>query len=142
MEVGVWTEKTRLKFYEPTRENYPSHSVILFKESGKYIEAPVDRLANLMDMLGHTAIDLVKIEIEGAEYAVIDTILDDKLDVKLILVEFDEVHNATDKLFHYRIKKTCDKLRKAGYVLIHSTQSMKRSFLRRDIYDALQALKK
>ncbi len=139
IEIGVWAQKDRLKFYEPTRNGYPSHSVYLFKESGRYIEAPVDRLANLMNQLGHTAIDLVKLEIEGAEYAVIDTILDDKLDVKLILVEFDEVHNSTDKLFHYRIRKTCERLKKAGYVLIHSTASMKRSFLRRDVFESLKA---
>ncbi|AQG78389.1 hypothetical protein AWR27_02985 [Spirosoma montaniterrae] len=139
VEIGVWDHKGVLKFYEPPREGYPSHSVYLFKESGKYIEAPVDRLSNLMNQLGHTAIDLVKIEIEGAEYTVIDTILEDKLDVKLILVEFDEVHNAKDKRFHYRIRKTCNKLKKAGYVLIHSTESMKRSFLRRDVFDALKA---
>lgn len=139
VEIGVWDKKEILKFYEPTREGYPSHSVYLFKESGKYIEAPVDRLSNLMKQLGHTTVDLVKIEIEGAEYTVIDTILDDKLDVKLILVEFDEVHNANGKLFHYRIRRTCNRLRKAGYVMIHSTESMKRSFLRRDVYEALKA---
>jgi FkbM family methyltransferase len=140
IEVGVWKEEGTLRFYEPTREGYASHSVYLFKESGRYIEAPADRLSSLMKKLGHSAIDLVKLEIEGAEYAVIDTILEDKLDVKLILVEFDEVHNAKGKLFHYRIKKTCDKLRNAGYVLIHSTESMKRSFLRRDVFDCLQRL--
>ncbi|GAB3991377.1 hypothetical protein GCM10028807_21300 [Spirosoma daeguense] len=139
VEIGVWDKKEMLKFYEPTREGYPSHSVYMFKESGKYIEAPVDRLNALMRQLGHTTVDLVKIEIEGAEYTVIDTILEDQLDVKLILVEFDEIHNPTDKMHHFRIKKTCDKLRKAGYVLIHSTDEMKRSFLRRDVFEKLRA---
>lgn len=138
VEIGVWKEEGMLRFYEPTREGYPSHSVYLFKESGRYIEAPADRLSSLMTKLGHSAIDVVKLEIEGAEYAVIDTILEDRLDVKLILVEFDEVHNTKGKLFHYRIKKTCDKLRKAGYVLIHSTESIKRSFLRRDVYESFK----
>ncbi|MBD2699313.1 FkbM family methyltransferase [Spirosoma sp. BT702] len=139
VEIGVWDKKDTLKFYEPTREGYPSHSVYLFKESGKYIEAPVDKLSTLMQQLGHTSVDLVKIEIEGAEYTVIDSILEDKLDIKLILVEFDEIHNPNGKLFHLRIKKTCDKLRKAGYVLVHSTDTMKRSFLRRDVFEKLKA---
>lgn len=38
----------------------------LFKDSGKFIEAPVDRLKNLMHKQNHSAVDLVKIEIEGA----------------------------------------------------------------------------
>ncbi|GAB3704071.1 hypothetical protein GCM10027592_34970 [Spirosoma flavus] len=138
VEIGVWNKKDTLKFYEPIREGYPSHSVYMFKESGRYIEAPVDRLSALMQQLGHTSVDLVKIEIEGAEYKVIDSILEDKLDIKLILVEFDEIHNPSDKLFHLRIKKTCDRLRKAGYVLVHSTDTMKRSFLRKDVFELLK----
>lgn len=138
VDIGVWDERKNMKFYSPQRENYPSHSVYLFKESNEYIEAPVDRLSNLMRMLGHTMLDMVKLEIEGAEYTVIDTILDDKLDIKSILVEFDEVHNANDKSFHFRIKKTCDKLKKAGYILVHSTEHLKRTFIREDIYNALK----
>jgi len=139
VEIGVWDEKTTLKFYDPVKENYASHSVYLFTDSDTYIEAPVDRLSNLMQQLGHTAIDMVKMEIEGAEYTVIDTIVKDKLDVKLILVEFDEVYNTKDKAFHFRIKKACKQLMDAGYVLIHSTDHLKRSFLRKDIYEELKA---
>ncbi|MFD2933760.1 FkbM family methyltransferase [Spirosoma flavum] len=137
--IGVWDHQTTLRFYAPQRENYASHSVYLFKESGNYIEAPVDRLSNLMKTLGHSEVDVVKLEIEGAEYAVIDTLLEDKLAVKIILVEFDEVHNANDKSFHFRIKNSCAKLKKAGYVLVHSTDAMKRTFIRQDVYNGLKA---
>jgi FkbM family methyltransferase len=137
--IGVWDAKTKLKFFAPDRDDYPSHSVYLFQDTGKYIEAPVDRLSNLMQQLGHQSIDLVKMEIEGAEYTVIDTIVDDKLDVKVILVEFDEVFNTKDKFFHFRIKNACDKLKKAGYVLVHSTDNLKRTFVRQDVYEKLKA---
>ncbi|GAB4052870.1 FkbM family methyltransferase [Spirosoma litoris] len=138
VEIGVWDQKTNLKFFAPERDDYASHSLYLFQESNEYIEAPVDRLKNLMTMLGHSSVDVVKLEIEGAEYTVIDTIVDDKLDVKVILVEFDEVHNANDKSFHFRIKKTCAKLKKAGYVLVHSTHNLKRTFIREDVYNSLK----
>lgn len=141
VEIGVWDQTATLKFFAPQREDYASHSLYLFKESNDYIEAPVDRLSNLMNKLGHTTVDVVKLEIEGAEYTVIDTIVEDNLDVKSILVEFDEVHHANDKAFHFRIKKTCDKLKKAGYVLVHSTDSLKRTFLRQDVYDRLNTTK-
>ena len=85
------TRNSVLKFFEPTVDNYPSHSVYLFKASGKYIDAPVDRLSHFMKKFSHSKIDLVKMEIEGAEYTVLDTIVKDKLDVKIICVEFDEV---------------------------------------------------
>ncbi|MVM37165.1 hypothetical protein GO730_05085 [Spirosoma sp. HMF3257] len=65
VEIGVWDKKTNLKFFAPERDDYASHSLYLFQESNEYIEAPVDRLSNLMKMLGHSSIDVVKLEIEG-----------------------------------------------------------------------------
>jgi len=138
--IGLWDQKKILRFYDPEKENYSSHSAYLFTESKNFIEAPVDRLGNLMKQLNHKHIDLLKIEIEGAEYKVIDTIVEDKLNIKVILVEFDEIYNSTDKVFHFRIKKSCDKLRKAGYVLAHSTVALKRLFIRKDIFDQLKKL--
>lgn len=138
--IGLWDEKKILKFYDPEKENYSSHSAYLFTDSANFIEAPVDRLANLMRELKHKHIDLLKIEIEGAEYKVIDTIVNDKLDIKAILVEFDEIYNASGKAFHFRIKKSCDQLKKAGYVLAHSTIALKRLFIKKDVYDQLKKL--
>ncbi|MEO7916827.1 MAG: FkbM family methyltransferase, partial [Dokdonella sp.] len=89
--IGVWSEKTTLTFHDPQMENYASYSVCLFTDSEKVIQAPVDRLGNIMRSLGHDRLDLVKIEIEGAEYTVIDTIIEDRLDLKMIVIEFDEV---------------------------------------------------
>lgn len=138
--IGLWDKKEILKFYDPERENYSSHSAYLFTDSKSFIEAPVDRLGNLMKQLGHSHVDLLKIEIEGAEYKVIDSIVEDQLDVKAILVEFDEVYNTKDKAFHFRIKNSCDKLRKAGYVLVHSTVALKRLFVKKEVYDQLKKL--
>lgn len=138
--VGLWDEKKILKFYDPEKENYSSHSAYLFTDSPNFIEAPVDRLSNLMKELKHQHIDLLKIEIEGAEYKVIDTIANDKLNIKAILVEFDEIYNTSGKAFHFRIKKSCDQLKKAGYVLVHSTVALKRLFIKKDVYDQLKKL--
>jgi FkbM family methyltransferase len=138
--VGLWDKKEILKFYDPERENYASHSAYLFTDSKSFIEAPVDRLGNLMKQLGHSHVDLLKIEIEGAEYKVIDSIVEDQLDVRAILVEFDEIYNTKDKAFHFRIKNSCDKLRKAGYVLVHSTVALKRLFVKKEIYDQLKKM--
>lgn len=137
--IGVWNEKTVLSFHDPQKENYASYSVCLFNESDKVIRAPVDRLGNIMRELGHALLDLVKIEIEGAEYTVIDTIIEDRLDIKMIVVEFDEVYNPRNFGYHFRIRRSCKRLRQAGYVLVHSTPQLKRSFLRRDVFEQLGA---
>ncbi len=142
VEKGVWDSETVLKFYEPTRDNYVSHSVYMFKESGQYIEAPVNRMNAFMKQFGHSRVDLVKMEIEGAEYAVIDTIIKDKLDVKVICVEFDEVFHVKSIRYMFRIRNTRRQLKKAGFLLVHSTPLMKRTFLRKDVYEQLKALEK
>ncbi len=139
VEKGVWTENTVLKFHDPEIGGYVSQSVFLFQDSKKVMELPVDRLSNLMKSLNHDKIDLVKLEIEGAEYTVIDTILEDKVDVKMILVEFDEIYHAKGLSHLLRIRKTCSKLRKAGFVLAHSTTKLKRTFIRKDVYKELKS---
>ena len=142
VEKGIWTENTLLKFHDPEIGGYVSQSVFLFKDSKKVMELPVDRLNNLMRSLNHDKVDLVKLEIEGAEYTVIDTILEDKIDVKMILVEFDEVFHAKGFSHLLRIKRTCDKLKKAGYVLTHSTPKLKRTFIRKDVHKQLKSNEK
>ena len=134
IEKGVWDANTVIKFYEPTIENYASHSIKLFHESGKFIEVPVDRLSNIMKSLGHTTIDLLKLEIEGAEYTVIETIVEDHLDIKAILVEYDEVYHSKGFPYLYRIKKSTDLLLNNGYKLVHSTNHFKRLFIKTELY--------
>lgn len=142
MQTGLWDKTSVLKFYKPTVENYPSHSIDLFNDSTEFIEAPVDRLSNIMKSQNHQSIDLLKIEIEGAEYVVIQTIVEDKPDIKMILVEFDEVYHPKNNRYLFRIKKSTESLINAGYVLAHSTPYFKRLFIRKDIFDLLKLKEK
>jgi len=138
--TGVWDEKKVIKFYVPTKDTYAGHSITNLQNTDAYIEAPVDKLSNIMQELGHRHIDLLKIEIEGAEYTVINDVLADKLDVKIILVEFDEFHHrkglarlAAIK----RIEQSSQKLLNAGYKLVHSINFYKRTFVRKDVFKIL-----
>ncbi len=139
IDIGIWDKETEVKFYEPTKDNYVSHSILNLQKSDKYIEAKVDRLSNIMKKLNHQSIDLVKIEIEGAEYKVIETIIADKLDVKMILVEYDEFHNHTGYGFLWRIKKSTDLILNAGYKMVFTNDFCKRTFLRNDVYEQLKS---
>ncbi len=136
--LGVWDRKTTLTFHDACQQSYPSYSVCFFKDSKETIQAPVDRLVNIMKQMNHKAIDLVKLEIEGAEYKVIETIIQDRLDIKAILVEFDEVYNSEGRGFYLRIRRCTRNIISAGYVLIHSTDRFKRTFVRKDVYDELR----
>ena len=139
VKTGVWNEKKLVKFYFPAKDDYAGHSITNLQNTDEYIEAPVDTLVNIMRKLGHSYIDLLKIEIEGAEYTVIDNVLDDKIDVKIILIEFDEFYHREGKNLAAlrRIKKSTDKLLKAGYKLVHTVSYCKKVFVRNDIFEIL-----
>jgi FkbM family methyltransferase len=138
--TGIWNEKKLVRFYSPTKTTYAGHSITNLQNTADYIEAPVDKLQNIMRELGHAYIDLLKLEIEGSEYTVIDNMLADKLDVRIVLVEFDEFHHRSGlaRLLAIRhIEQSSRKLRKAGYKLVHSVHFYKRTFVRADVFGRL-----
>jgi len=52
------------------------------------IEVPAFCLSTIVTRLGHTQIDLLKMDIEGAEYEVLDGLLDSPIKPAQLLVEF------------------------------------------------------
>lgn len=76
-------------FYLPPRPDYISHSLVRARQySGDSIRVPMLRLGTAMRRLGHTQIDVLKMDIEGTEYAVIENIVQERIPVGQILVEF------------------------------------------------------
>ena len=71
--------------------------------------------------LGHDRIDLLKMDIEGAEYAVIDNLLREGVDVRQLLVEFHHHDHHTDGMSAKRTKKAVQKLNRAGFKIFHVT---------------------
>ena len=75
-----------------------------------------------MSALGHEKINLLKLDIVGAEYRVVDSILADGIHPEILLIEFDEgslasyFHTAEPDYFT-RITTTIEKLIDAGYIL-------------------------
>lgn len=140
IKTGMWNEKKLVKFYVPARENYAGHSITNLQNTDEFIEAPVNTLANIMQELNHKQIDLLKIEIEGSEYTVIDNVIKDKVDIKMILVEFDEFHHRKGKNVSTlkRIRASTDQICNAGYKLVHSSDHYKRTFIRNDVFALLE----
>jgi FkbM family methyltransferase len=76
-------------FYLPPRQDFISHSLIRARQySRDSIRVPMIRLRTAMQSLGHKRIDLLKMDIEGAEYSVLRDLIQEKIPVTQILVEF------------------------------------------------------
>lgn len=118
-DIGLWDHEDVLKFYAPRDPGHVSHSVLNLQKTEEYFEAKVNRLSKLMSDNRHNSLDLLKLDIEGAEYKVIDSIIQDNLDIKILCVEFDESINPIDRNYAYRIKESMQKLINYGYSLVY-----------------------
>lgn len=89
--VGLWSKRGMLRFYAPKDPAHVSHSIVnLQRTSDFFFEAECWSIPDAMRELGHSRIDLLKLDIEGAEYEVLGSILDSGIDVSAVCVEFDQ----------------------------------------------------
>ena len=103
---GLWHLRDTLKFYKPINPKYVSHTFIGKMYSDEYTMAEVDMVGNIMKQLGHKKIDLLKLDIEGAELTVLDNMLRHAIAPRYLCVEFDlklkgaDPANMTDNILH------------------------------------------
>jgi len=116
--IGLWEKSKKLKFYQPKDPKHVSHSALNLQRTKDYFEAPVKRLSEVMTELGHRSLDLLKLDVEGAEYHVLRSIVEDQIEIGIICVEFDEVHHPLDTDYATRIKKSLVQLLEKGYRII------------------------
>jgi len=117
--IGLWSETTTLRFFKPDNDDYISHSLVNLQKTERFIEVPVCRLSELMREQGHDHIDLLKIDIEGAEYTVLQSILEDKIPIDVVCIEYDESHaNHLDGGYIQRIEASLQALVAAGFHVV------------------------
>ena len=138
-DLGLWDSSARLKFYLPNDPTHVSHSLVNAQETSDYIEVPVDRLSNIMRANQHKSLDLLKLDIEGAEYNVLDSIFADQLSVKIICVEFDRYRNPVNEVFSQRILSYVRQIVARGYLIIDAPGNGNYTFLRNDVVTAATA---
>ena len=99
-------------FAAPRKSKFPSFSLVRREGAGPGVEAPVHRLATLVAMLQLPAADLVKMDIEGAEYAVLADLLACGHRPGQILVEF---HHRWREVGARRTREALALLARNGY---------------------------
>lgn len=89
---------------------------------------PCTELVREMEMNGHHSIDLLKIDIEGFEYEVLESCLKERIPIKQICVEFHDFFPAIPKTKTTQMIRT---LKAHGFDLIHRHRH-DHTFLRRE----------
>ena len=110
--VGVAGYDGIAEFSAPSDDRDPSFSMLDSDRDRKRVRCPVRTLTTLAGELGHRRIDLMKIDIEGAEYEVIDDLLGSGLEVCQLLVEF---HHRFEGVGRDRTARAVRQLKEAGY---------------------------
>ena len=120
---ALWESNATLKFFEPDNPEHVSHSIVNFQhdyvQDTRHIEVASVTTKELMAELqiGNCDLELLKLDIEGAEIEVLSNLLDDGIRPNQILVEFDELNAPSPKAFE-RVDFIHEKLTSHGYVCI------------------------
>lgn len=113
LEYGVSDYDGSAMFYAPQNSRHVSHSMIRIDQDQRpYIEIDVRRIETLMKMLGHSRVDLLKMDVEGAEYQVIESLGSISADIGQLLIEF---HHRFPQVGFSRTKTAIASLKRMGF---------------------------
>lgn len=87
---GIGAESGERIFFLPHNPNHVSGSILQQKnvDSAKQIQVTLKSMQEIISLLQHQRIDVLKMDIEGAEYEVIPGILNSGIEINQILIEF------------------------------------------------------
>lgn len=117
---GLSDHDGEILLYQPENPESTSFSIYCRNQSSDYVEVPVMRLSTIMKELGHTRIDLLKMDIEGAEYGVIKDMVESDIRPSQIVIEF---HHRFPEIGISKTKQALNMLKKTGYRIVHINPS-------------------
>lgn len=85
-QLGIWHEDTELTFSTPVYGGSPS---TIFNHPGRQFVAKCETLPNVMKSLTHPKIDVLKLDVEGAERIILSHALDNHIYPDQVVVEFE-----------------------------------------------------
>lgn len=130
-DYGVADYDGTAEFYPFWPDNPREHDFTIVhpsKASKGMISCPVYRLKTIMNKLGHQKIDILKMDIEGVEYSVINDFLESGLTVNQLLVEF---HHRFDNIGLKPTDNVINLLNRHGFKIFNiGSDGQEYSFLR------------
>jgi FkbM family methyltransferase len=117
--LGVAAQDGATRFFAPAVAGHASYSLSPADPEGESMEAEVMRVVSIKGMLGGRAPDVIKMDIEGFEYEVIDDLLRNGPRPKQLLAEF---HHDRYGIGRERTVEAVQALREAGYRLFYVSE--------------------
>jgi len=122
--IGIWKYDGNIKFYHPNKPDNDNLSATNFFNSNTYLTLPCKSIQSIMKENNHKEIDVLKMDVEGASFDILNEILDKKVYPKQIIVELERpffIYNAKFReLLNYLVKrkKLQNRLKYAGYDIV------------------------
>lgn len=131
-----------VKFYPPKNPEHVSHSISNWQKgessSNKSIEVETITVKKIMNEHSLQKLELIKLDIEGAENQVLPYLIKNKIFPNQILVEFDELH--TNNIISYtKAFLIIFRLIKNSYVLIKTNKFPDMLFVRKEVLKTIKA---
>ena len=107
-------------FYPPEKPEDVSHSLVHGAgRVGRSVRVEVKKLESILKEKGHQRIDVLKLDIEGAEFAVLEDVIRSRIPVGQIVVEF---HHRFPEIGWRRLPRIRRLLRAAGYRIFYASE--------------------
>ena len=116
---AVWSCDGLLDLFAPKDPTHVSYSAVNLQRTSEVIRVKSRTVASIMKELEIPSLALLKLDIEGAENEVLNSMLDAGIHPQQLLIEFDQVNQPLTPLFWMEIARTLSRLRDAGYRLVH-----------------------
>jgi FkbM family methyltransferase len=113
LPLGLWARNETLRFFAPRDVRHVSHSIVNLQRTDSFFEAECRTVTSIMRTLGHSRIRILKLDIEGAQFEVLENVLDEGVSVDIICAEFDQPSPVA------RTLRMVSVLRRAGYHVVN-----------------------
>lgn len=117
LPLGFWDEDGEQCFHAPKDPTHVSHSIVALQGEAPAFTANCLTWTSLLKQMGLNEVYLLKMDIEGAEYRVLKSILASEVHPEILCLEFDETHSPRDTKWKLRIRESVKGLLAADYVL-------------------------
>ncbi len=120
--IGLAAEDGEAEFFAPEKDVNVSFSAqpAPLSDRAQAVRAPVKRLSTIIAELGTAVPDVLKMDIEGFEYAVLDDLIAGEVRPAQLLVEF---HHRMYDIPNQRTEGQIERLRGAGYRIFYVSES-------------------
>ncbi len=112
--LGLSGADGQIDLFLPNLPGHVSHTILPTGDPSRKVTVPVATVNSIMHMLNHTRVDLLKMDIEGCEYSVIETLIAASDVPSQLLVEY---HHRALRMGVARTMLTHQLLTRRGYRL-------------------------